>query len=124
MDADGATPSLMIPLRSGPMRSIRKSPNPRAPCSGRKSESRLRFSAVQLDAYGIKELHVLEQVLRAGDRRTEREVSDRIRKRIDWDAPLDVAHRAFLQAYYAGLRERLETRMVVTGKRRADKFDR
>ena len=84
----------------------------------------LRFTTAQLDAYGIKELHVLEEVLHGSDRRTQREVAERIQRKIGWPAPFEGTPRAFLQAYYAGLRDRLEQRMVTTGKRRADKFDR
>ena len=84
----------------------------------------LRFTTAQLDAYGIKELHVLEEVLHGSDRRTQREVAERIQRKIGWPAPFEGTPRAFLQAYYAGLRDRLEERMVTTGKRRADKFDR
>lgn len=40
----GAIPSRMIARRSGPMRSRRCRLNPRSPCSGRKSVSRLRLS--------------------------------------------------------------------------------
>lgn len=83
----------------------------------------LAFTEAQLDAYGIKELHVLEDVLRKGDRRTLAEVSTRIRAKIGWETPLEVSDRAFLGAYYSGLRARLETRMLF-GHRRADKFDR
>jgi len=83
----------------------------------------LTFTEAQLDAYGIKELHVLEDVLRKSDRRTVAEVATRIRKKIGWDAPLEVSDRAFLSAYYSGLRARLEARMLF-GHRRADKFDR
>ena len=83
----------------------------------------LVFTEAQLDAYGIKELQVLEDVLRKGERRTVAEVSNRIRAKIGWAAPLDVSDRAFLGAYYAGLRARLESRMLF-GHRRADKFDR
>lgn len=81
------------------------------------------FSEPQLDAYGVKELHVLEDVLRKADRRTTAEVSTRIRAKIGWDAPLEVSDRAFLSAYYSALRARLETRLLF-GHRRADKFDR
>ncbi len=81
------------------------------------------FTEAQLDAYGVKELHVLENVLRGGDRRTVAEVATRIRAKIGWDAPLEVSDRAFLNAYYAGLRARLEGRLLF-GHRRADKFDR
>jgi uncharacterized RDD family membrane protein YckC len=81
------------------------------------------FSEAQLDAYGVKELHVLEDVLRKADRRTVAEVATRIRAKIGWDAPLEVSDKAFLAAYYSGLRARLETRLLF-GHRRADKFDR
>jgi len=81
------------------------------------------FTEAQLDAYGIKELHVLEDVLRRGDRRVLAEVSTRIRAKIGWDAPLEVSDRAFLNAYYARLRGRLESRLLF-GHRRADKFGR
>lgn len=78
------------------------------------------FTDAQLDAYGIKELHVLEEVLRIGDRKTLAEVAQRIRAKIAWTG--DAHDRAFLQAYYAALRGRLEQRMLF-GRRRADKFD-
>jgi uncharacterized RDD family membrane protein YckC len=81
------------------------------------------FTEAQLDAYGIKELQVLEDVLRGADRRTVAEVSTRIRAKIGWEAPLEVSDKAFLSAYYSGLRARLEARLLF-GHRRADKFDR
>jgi uncharacterized RDD family membrane protein YckC len=80
------------------------------------------FADAQLDAYGIKELQVLEQVLRTGDRRTLAAVAQRIRLKIEWDGPSDVSDRAFLAAYYAGLRHRLETGLLF-GRRRRDKHD-
>lgn len=81
------------------------------------------FTEAQIDAYGIKELHVLEQVLRTGDRRTMAEVADRIRHKIAWAGPLDAPDRSFLLAYYSALRGRLETRALF-GRRRRDKFDK
>ncbi|WP_296596382.1 RDD family protein [Phenylobacterium sp.] len=83
----------------------------------------LVFTPAQLDAYGIKELHVLEDVIRAGDRKSMAEVAMRIRGKIGWEGPTDIADRTFLNAYYAGLRGRLESRMLF-GHRRKDKFDR
>jgi uncharacterized RDD family membrane protein YckC len=83
----------------------------------------LAFTDAQLDAYGIKELHALEDVLRRGERRTLADVSARIRKKIGWEASLEVSDRTFLQAYYAGLRGRLEGQLLF-GRRRADKFDK
>ena len=84
------------------------------------------FSDAQLDAYGVYELQVLEQVLRgrgqAGHDEAVRTVAAKIREKIGWtgapgpDAP-------FLEAFYAALRGRLERRLLF-GKRRADKHDR
>jgi uncharacterized RDD family membrane protein YckC len=80
------------------------------------------FTPAQLDAYGIKELHVLEDVIRAADRRAMAEVAARIRTKIGWEGPADLPDRSFLNAYYAALRGRLESRMLF-GHRRKDKFD-
>jgi uncharacterized RDD family membrane protein YckC len=82
----------------------------------------IAFSGAQLDVYGVKELQVLEQVLRGGERRTMRAVAARIQGKIAWDGPADVPDRTFLTAYYAALRKRLETGLLF-GRRRADKFD-
>lgn len=83
---------------------------------------RLAFTTAQLDAYGVKELQVLEQVLRQNRASALREVADRIRKRIGWAARPDEGDGAFLDAYYAALRGRLESRLLL-GRRRRDKFD-
>jgi uncharacterized RDD family membrane protein YckC len=83
----------------------------------------LVFTTAQLDAYGVKELHVLENVLRQGDRKTLAAVSERIRRKIGWTVPLEVSDAAFLSAYYAGLRGRLESQLLF-GRRRKDKFDK
>jgi uncharacterized RDD family membrane protein YckC len=80
------------------------------------------FSDAQLDAYGVKELQVLEQVLRSGDRRTLAAVAARIRDKIAWDGPTDTPDRSFLNAYYAALRQRLETGLLF-GRARRDKHD-
>ena len=80
------------------------------------------FSQAQLDAYGVKELHVLEEVLRLNDRRTMTAVATRIRGKIGWTQGPDETDAGFLAAYYAGLRSRLESRLLF-GKRRMDKFD-
>ncbi len=81
------------------------------------------FSDAQLSAYGVKELHVLEQVLRTRDRKTMQAVAQRIRRKIDWTSDTFESDEQFLQAYYAGLRARLEQRMLF-GHRRKDKFDK
>jgi uncharacterized RDD family membrane protein YckC len=81
------------------------------------------FTSAQLSAYGVKELQVLEQVLRANDRATLRAVAERIRKKIDWTPGPMERDRDFLSAYYAALRARLENRLLF-GHRRKDKFDK
>lgn len=81
------------------------------------------FTQAQLDAYGIKELHVLEQVLRTRERKTMAAVAARIRGKIDWTSQLHETDAEFLAAYYAGLRGRLENRLLF-GTRRKDKHDK
>jgi uncharacterized RDD family membrane protein YckC len=83
----------------------------------------VQFTHAQLDVYGVKELHVLEDVLRAGDRKAVAEVAMRIKAKIGWEGPSDLPDRTFLNAYYAGLRGRLESRLLF-GHRRKDKFDK
>lgn len=83
----------------------------------------LVFTPLELDAYGVKELHVLEEVLRRADRRTMADVAIRIRRKIGRPEASTVSDKAFLQAYYAGLRGRLESQLLF-GRRRADKHDR
>jgi len=85
------------------------------------------FTDAQVDAYGIYELQVLEGILRRGDveaaQSTLQEVCQRIAKKIDWPDPVpDGDARAFLDAYYAALRGRLERKMLL-GRRRASKHD-
>jgi len=85
--------------------------------------ARFAFTPAQIDAYGIKELHVLEDVLRAADREVLEDVANRIRTKIGWVWEQGESDTAFLRAYYAGLRGRLESKMLM-GVRREDKFDR
>lgn len=85
--------------------------------------ARHAFTDPQLDAYGVMELQVLEDVLRKMDRKTMNAVAVRIRAKIGWTATADETDFDFLSAYYAGLRQRLEQRLLF-GHRRRDKFDR
>ncbi len=93
------------------------------------------FTAEQLDVYGIRELQVLEDVLRRppSDQRDDllRLISDKVRHKIDWDssggntsasdtADGDVHPQRFLQAFYAAQRGRLERHMLF-GQRRERK---
>jgi uncharacterized RDD family membrane protein YckC len=82
----------------------------------------IRFTLAQLDAYGIKELQVLEDVLRRFDRRAVEVVADRIRQKIGYPKG-EESDGAFLSAYYAALRQRLEARALL-GRRRVDKHDK
>lgn len=82
----------------------------------------LAFSPDQAGAYGVKELQVLERVLREGDRGAMAAVAARIRGKIDWRPASGESDKAFLVAYYTALRGRLEGRLLF-GHRRRDKFD-
>lgn len=79
------------------------------------------FTTAQLDAYGVRELQVLEQVLRSNERVTVRAVADRIARKIGYDRG-QASDLDFLRAYYHAIRERMEARLLM-GKRRRDKFD-
>jgi uncharacterized RDD family membrane protein YckC len=80
------------------------------------------FTQRELDAYGVKELQVLEDVLRRYEPRTLAAVAQRIRAKIGRDADPRFSDGAFLDAYYVALRGRLEHRLLF-GRRRKDKFD-
>lgn len=84
--------------------------------------TRFDFTQAQIDAYGAKELHVLEDVLRQRDRKTLRAVAERIARKIDWPHGAVDDDYDFLSAYYAALRKRLEARLLM-GVRRRDKHD-
>lgn len=83
---------------------------------------RYPFTIEQLDAYGVKELNALEDVLRRRHHPNVRAVAERIRVKIDWTAGVEEDDYDFLSAYYAGLRGRLESRLLL-GRRRRDKHD-
>jgi uncharacterized RDD family membrane protein YckC len=80
----------------------------------------LAFTSAQIDAYGVKELHVLEDVLRKRQSKVMADVAARIRNKIAWIGT--EPDHDFLSAYYAALRGRLETRLLF-GRRRKDKYD-
>ena len=86
------------------------------------SASRFNFTTAQAEAYGIHELHVLEDVLRQSTVEVKRQVAARIRTKIAWAQQPGETDLAFLEAYYGALRRRLEQRMLL-GERKADKFD-
>jgi uncharacterized RDD family membrane protein YckC len=84
------------------------------------------FTEAELDAYGVRELETLEQVIRQRHAPSLATVTYTICQRTghrhwsDDGGPRDLA---FLRAYYAALRGRLEQKLLF-GKRRADKHDR
>jgi hypothetical protein len=82
-----------------------------------------QFSPDQVDAYGVKELQVLEAVLRGDQGATLKDVAARIRGKIGWVAGPGERDRDFLEAYYGALRRRLESQLLF-GRRRRDKHDR
>ena len=86
-------------------------------------DSAYTFTAEQVEAYGVHELHVLENVIRANEKQTVTDVAERIRKKIKWDKGMSEVDLDFLKAYYAALRGRLETGLLF-GVRRKDKFDK
>ena len=86
-------------------------------------DSAFTFTPEQVEAYGVHELHVLENVIRANEPQTVMDVAERIRNKIKWQASMSENDLDFLKAYYAALRGRLETRLLF-GVRRKDKFDK
>jgi uncharacterized RDD family membrane protein YckC len=79
-----------------------------------------RFSDAELMVYGEYELQTLERILREDRAEAIQSVQATIAAKIGRD-PDVVGARAFLEAYYAQLRARLEAGMRM-GKRKADKF--
>lgn len=89
--------------------------------------SAYRFTTQQLAVYGVKELQVLEEVLRspqASRQALERDVAQRIARKIRYPDAEAVARDAekFLEAFYAAQRRRLEAELAF-GRRRRDKYD-
>ncbi len=80
------------------------------------------FTPAQTNAYGIHELHVLEDVLRNSAPGVKADVATRIREKIGWSAQPGERDLDFLEAYYSALRHRLEQRLLF-GQRKEDKFD-
>jgi uncharacterized RDD family membrane protein YckC len=80
----------------------------------------------QRDVYAVYELQVLEGGLRgaahAGHDEALRTVAEKIRRKLGIEGPTG-DEEAFLQAFYAALRGRLERRLLF-GKRRRSKHDR
>lgn len=79
-----------------------------------------RFGEAELSVYGEYELQTLERILRDNRKEAMETVAATICQKIGWNAGAG-DERAFLEAYYAQLRARLERQMRF-GSRKADKF--
>ncbi|MFZ9394431.1 MAG: RDD family protein [Erythrobacter sp.] len=79
-----------------------------------------RFGEAELSVYGEQELQTLERVLREDRPDAIAAVHAAICRKIGWE-PGEGDERAFLEAFYAQLRARLEANMRF-GKRKKDKF--
>jgi uncharacterized RDD family membrane protein YckC len=91
-----------------------------------RDERVFEFSAEQLQFYGVKELQVLEDVLRqphnTDSARLRREISERIQRRIGWTRPFTGREiETFLRDFYTAQRAYLESRKNL-GEERPDKF--
>ncbi len=90
------------------------------------AESPYQFTIQQLDLYGIRELHLLEEMLRQPPSPSDQELLDlicrKIITKIGWPQPASaVASEAFLHAFYAAQRGRLEHKLLL-GKRQEHKL--
>ncbi|MCL9998679.1 MAG: RDD family protein [Erythrobacter sp.] len=81
---------------------------------------RYAFGEAELSIYGEKELQTLERMLRDSPHEALQAVHATICRKIGWD-PGAGDERAFLEAFYAQLRAKLEADLRF-GKRKADKF--
>jgi len=81
---------------------------------------RYAFGEAELSVYGEKELQTLERMLRDSPPEALAAVHAAICRKIGWD-PGAGDERAFLEAFYAQLRAKLEADLRF-GKRKADKF--
>ncbi|WP_298469517.1 RDD family protein [uncultured Erythrobacter sp.] len=81
--------------------------------------ARYDFGEAELSIYGERELQTLERVLREDQPDAISAVHETICRKIGWD-PGAGDERAFLEAFYAQLRAKLESDMRF-GKRKADK---
>ncbi|MGX7951614.1 RDD family protein [Tsuneonella sp. HG249] len=88
--------------------------------SSRVTGATYRFGEAELAVYGEYELQTLERILRDNRPDALAAVHEAICRKIGWN-PGAGDERAFLEAYYAQFRARLEGGMRF-GKRKADKF--
>jgi len=90
---------------------------------GKESAVSFSFTDEQLDMYGIRELQVLEEILRRNPRnpktrRLQRTVCKRIRRKIAFSSPVPgLEVLPFLKAFYRAQRSRLEHRLLLRERR-------
>ncbi|MXO60034.1 RDD family protein [Altererythrobacter salegens] len=87
---------------------------------GEDHRSQYHFDEASLSTYGEHELQVLERVLREDRPEALRQVTETICAKFGWTPGSGDEHE-FLEAFYAALRQRLESDMRF-GKRKKDKF--
>ncbi len=87
------------------------------------AEGDFAFTPQELAVYGIHELQVLEGLLRTSTPEVRSAVADRIRRKIGRVAVPGEDDQAFLNAFYATLRQHLESGLAM-GRRKRDKFDK
>lgn len=96
------------------------SAKPAAPGVSAGAAAEYRFGEAELSIYGEYELQTLERILRDNRPDAMATVTETICRKIGW-TPGQGDERAFLEAFYAQLRARLERDMRF-GRRKADKF--
>ncbi len=90
------------------------------------ADPRYPFTTEQLDTYGIRELQILEDVLRRYPDQIDHDllatIADKIQTKIDWHPPDGAKPEpyAFLRAFYSAQRARLEHKLLF-GQRQEQK---
>ena len=90
-------------------------------------DPRYPFTTEQLDTYGIRELQILEDVLRRYPDSIDTEllatIADKIRVKVDWRSPdgRPLEPYPFLRAFYSAQRARLEHKLLF-GRRQEQKI--
>lgn len=90
---------------------------PAGQAGGKAADETIRFTRQQLDIYGIRELQVLEGVLRRYDDGSLDplvlgEVAAKIRRKIGWPTEDRTPSGPFLRAFYRAQRHRLEHKLL------------
>lgn len=92
----------------------------------RTADALVSFTPQQLDAYGIYEVQVLEELLREAKQKPRKEVlravAEQVARKIGWSAPVRDPHE-FLRAFYAAERAHLERKLLL-GQRKERKSER